>query len=275
MAELKGIDNFEDRDADFDVLWLLTQVNLIVLGVEQRTQNKYELAFTLIRSVVNLRQQEHETTEAYMDHFRESIQTLEFAGTNLFNHDSLKKMELKKIMDEKGLDVAAATTTETEQAEKVSAECFKSIFMLENANPQRFLTLFTDLRKDMIKKHDNFPRTVVETFDMLNRWKPGGSTRNTGLNNQQRRQRIGHTYTQTTGPPAGTELVSGRNGTTVNVLCYGCQNWGHIRPNCPNSRGCSGHTLMQYGICLMQCMDESSITVDGAINKAWILLDSC
>ena len=70
-----------------------------------------------------------------MDRFRESVQTLEFAGLNLFDHLSLKKMELKKIMDEKGLDITAATTTETKQASKVSAECFKSVFMLENADP--------------------------------------------------------------------------------------------------------------------------------------------
>ena len=35
IAELKGLDEFEDKDADFDVLWLLTQVNLIMSGVEQ------------------------------------------------------------------------------------------------------------------------------------------------------------------------------------------------------------------------------------------------
>ena len=36
-------------------------------------------------------------------------------------------------MDEKGLDVTVATTIKTEQATKVSAECFKSVFMLEFA----------------------------------------------------------------------------------------------------------------------------------------------
>ena len=147
--------------------------------------------------------------------------------------------------------------------------------MLENADPRRFLTLFTDLRKDMIKKHDNFSRTVVEMFDMLNRWKPDRSTCNNGQHNQQRRRRIGHTYKQMTGPPAGTELVAGRDGTTSNVLCYGCQNWGHIHPNCPNGRGHNGRSLVQYGICLMQRMDDSTIANDGSINKAWVLLDSC
>ena len=87
-------------------------LNLIVSGVEQRTQNTYELVFALIRNLANLCQQEHDATEANMDRFRESVQTLEFAGLNLFDHGSLKKMELKKIMDEKGLDVMAATEAE-------------------------------------------------------------------------------------------------------------------------------------------------------------------
>ena len=222
IAELKGLDEFEDKDADFDVLWLLTQINLIVSGVEQRTQNTYELAFTLIRNLVNLRQQENETTEVYMDRFRKSVQILDFAGLNLFDHSSLQKMELKKIMDKKGLDVSAATTTETEQASKVSVECSKSVFMLENADPYCFLTLFTDLRKDIIKKHDNFPRTVVETFEMLNRWKPDSNTQGNTPGNHQRCRRIGHTYVQTGGPPAGTEMAAGTDSTTSNVLCYGC-----------------------------------------------------
>ena len=275
VAELKGLDDYEDKEADFDVLWLLTQVNLIVSGVEQRTQNTYELAFTLIRSLVNLRQHENESIEAYMDRFREMVQTLEFAGLNIFNHSSLKKLELKKIMDEKGLATSAATTTEKEQATKVSEEGLKAVFMLENADPRRFLTLFTDLRKDMIKKHDNFPRTVVESFDMLNRWKVDGNARGGAPGNQNRRRRIGHTYAQANGPPAGTELVPGTDGTTANVLCYGCQQWGHIRPNCPNGRGRTGHTLMQYGICLMQRLDSAEFYSEGGINKAWILLDSC
>ena len=47
-AELKGLEDYKDRDSDFNVLWLLTQINLIVPGVEKHTQNMYELAFTLI-----------------------------------------------------------------------------------------------------------------------------------------------------------------------------------------------------------------------------------
>lgn len=127
-------------------------------------------------------------------------------------------------MDEKGLDVSAATTTETDQASKVSVECFKSIFMLENADLRRFLTLFTELCKDMIKKQYNFLRTVVKTFDMLNRWKPEGNARGSAASNQQRRRQIGHTYAQTGGSPAGTELVPGSDGLTANILCSGCQN---------------------------------------------------
>ena len=178
-------------------------------------------------------------------------------------------------MEEKGLDVTAATMTETEQASKVSIKCFKSIFILENADSKRFITLFSDLRKDMIKKHNNFPKTVVEMFDMLNRWKPEGNWRTLGSpSNQHRRRHIGHTYTQTTGPLQGTELVLGCDGTTSNVLCYGCQNWEHICPNCLNQQGRIGRSLMQFGFCLMQWMNNE-IQSNGAIDCAWIVLGLC
>ena len=49
LSELKGLDEYEEKDADFDVVWLLAQINLIVSGVEQRTQNAYELAFMLLK----------------------------------------------------------------------------------------------------------------------------------------------------------------------------------------------------------------------------------
>ena len=120
-----------------------------------------------------------------------------------------------------------------------------------------------------------FPGMVVETFDMLNRWKPNNNGRGSSPSNQHRRRRIGHTYTQTGGPPAGTKLTPGHNRTTSNMLCYRCQNWGHICPNCPNSCGHTGCSLMQYGICLMQRLDNNGIGSNSTINKAWILLDSC
>jgi len=49
LSELKGLNEYEEKDADFDVVWLVTQINLIVSGVEQRTQNAYELAFMLLK----------------------------------------------------------------------------------------------------------------------------------------------------------------------------------------------------------------------------------
>ena len=110
---------------------------------------------------------------------------------------------------------------------------------------------------------------------MLNRWKTDSNTRSSAIGNQQRCRRIGHTYAQTGGPLPGTELVPGSNGTTANVLCYGCQNWGHIRPNFPNGHGCSGHSLMQCGVCLMQRFDKYGFKSNDVINKAWILLYSC
>jgi len=49
VSELKVLDEYEDNDAEFDIVWLLIQINMIVPGVEERTQNAYELAFMLLK----------------------------------------------------------------------------------------------------------------------------------------------------------------------------------------------------------------------------------
>ena len=273
LSELKGLEEYEEKDAVFDVVWLLTQINLIVSGVEQRTQNAYELAFMLLKGFFSLRQHEHETLDDYLDRFREAVQTLEFAGINIFDHDGLINLETKRILALAGQTTASATADQKTKAKETAAEAFKAVCLLENADPKRFLSLFNDLRKDMIKKQDNFPRNVVESFDMLNRWRP---TNRMISDRNRSNTRVGHMYAQRAGPPQGTTLVPGKDGSTRPVQCYSCNAWGHISPNCPeNESEQTGRSLLQIGKCLTQCDVNKNMLQGGLIDKNWLLLDSC
>jgi len=160
LSELKGLEEYEEKDADFDVVWLLTQINLIVAGVEQRTQNAYELAFMLLKVFSTFGNTSMKDT--YLDRSREAVQTLEFAGINIFDHDGHIKLETRRILALAGQ--ATATADQKTKATETSAEALRAVCLLENADPKIFLSLFNDLRKDMIKKQDNFPRNVVEAF---------------------------------------------------------------------------------------------------------------
>jgi len=93
------------------------------------------------------------------------------------------------------------------KAKETAAKALKAVCLLENADPKRFLSLFNDLRKDMIKKQDNFPRNVVDGFDMLNRWKP---TNRMVTDRYRPNTRVGHMYAQRAGPLRGPRLCPGK-----------------------------------------------------------------
>jgi len=187
--------------------------------------------------------------DAYLNRFREAVQTLEFAGIKIFDHDGLTKLETKRILALAGQ--ITATADQKTKTKETAAEAFKAVCLLENADPKRFLSLFNDLRKDMIKKLDNFPKNVVEGFDMLNRWKP---TYRMVTDRYRPNTRVGYMYAQRAGPPQGTTLVPGKDGSTRPFQCYSCNAWGHISPNCPeNESGQTGRSLLQVGKCLTQC----------------------
>ncbi len=75
LSELKGLEEYEEKDAVFDLVWLLTQINLIVSDVEcVRT------SLHVVEGIFSLRQHGHETLDDYFDRIREAVQTLEFTG---------------------------------------------------------------------------------------------------------------------------------------------------------------------------------------------------
>ena len=114
-------------------------------------------------------------------------------------------METKRILAL--AEQRTATADQKTKAKETATESFVVVCLLENADPKRFLSLFNDLRKDMIKNQDNFLRNDLEAFDMLNRWKP---TNRMVTDRYRPNTRVGHMYAQ-----------SERNPFRVLRLCPG------------------------------------------------------
>ena len=63
-------------------------------------------------------------------------------------------------------------------------------------------------------------------------------------------------------------MVPGVDGTTMDLRCFRCQEWGHIAPNCPNATQIGSNFLMQR----MQFTQNGQ---SAGIERSWILLDTC
>ncbi len=83
-----------------------------------------------MKGFFHLWQHEHETIDHYLDRFREDVQTLDFAGINIFDHDGLIKLE------------ATATADQKTKAKETAAEAFKAVCLLEYADPRFLLRIY-------------------------------------------------------------------------------------------------------------------------------------
>ena len=93
-----------------------------------------------MKGFFHLWQHEHETLDHYLDRFREDVQTLDFAGINIFDHDGLIKLEAKRILALAGQ--TTATADQKTKAKETAAEAFKAVCLLENADPRFLLHIY-------------------------------------------------------------------------------------------------------------------------------------
>ena len=85
---------FEDIGIEFDCIWLLNQVKVISSIVEHHTKNAYESVFITLRGGggVNISQLDNNSSETYIERFRDGRHTLELAGIAYLYHLILKEL---------------------------------------------------------------------------------------------------------------------------------------------------------------------------------------
>ena len=80
---LKLEDNFEDRSAIFDSIWLFKIVKKIVYGMDTKSNFRVSL-HTAIMSFMLLQQYNTESSDTYSARFKSSMETLKIAGGSIF-----------------------------------------------------------------------------------------------------------------------------------------------------------------------------------------------
>ena len=179
-----------------------------------------------------MRQGENESDSAYMKRFQVNCDTLFSAG----GKHILCSPELIQAADPKNI-------TEDEREKEESK--FKAIVFLKRSDQSRYGTFLTELQNSAHLNRDEYPTSEAEALDLMVR--RSGSfntsilTTNSGgrfnrYNNRHGGRGRGRSlnFIQSTGgrgnvnrAPPGTVLNPGADGRTHNVLCFGCQTWGH------------------------------------------------
>jgi hypothetical protein len=280
QAELRGVEDFKEKDSAYNCLWLLQQVKLVSSGVDQSTSNPSANLFLLLKNFYYNKQGPDETVETYAKRFENMSTSIELAGGQVFHHPGLQKLELKRMMEAQGEAVSQATSNDTATAKQTSSEAYKAVIFLECADSNRYMPLWQTLRNDALIGQDNYPRTMTRTYDILTKYKTPNRRRNdeggrgAGRGGRDENNRAsGRSFLQTGdqgGDSGNTRVVTGTDGRRFpDVRCYRCQSNGHYSGNCPGTP--SQH--LQVGLCLIQASPTS--TQHNTVNPDWLLLDSC
>ena len=113
-----------------------------------------------MRSFFTITNDENESCNMYMAHFRESAQTLDLSGCLGLIHPALKYIELKEVMEGKWREFKDAKYENIDQYKTTPIEYLKAVCFLEGADPKRYYGLYSKLHDGTLKGHTNFLKTV-------------------------------------------------------------------------------------------------------------------
>ena len=259
--------DYKVKSESFDIKWLMDEIRKASAGLD-RTSNEVVQWETAMMTLLNMRQYNQESNQAYLRRFKENVATLELSGGDQVLYSS-------KITGESY--EAASETTKAEVREKVLAVLF-----MRRACRSRYGRKIEENEDRDAKGKDEYPTTLVQAFDTLTSW---------SLLNVKRARNRDHPYGSRTGTTfvQVSELTVTEDGETYvhginshgqqvplkrHITCSRCQKKGHYADKCPERNGGaggtqqSGTTMVQVGVSCTQQKEDSPIP------SSMIILDS-
>ena len=146
-SEIKGEDEYEEKEMDSDALWLMETIKKISAGINTK-KNEVQAYINKCRDVWNCIQLSNESLDAFQKRFRSTAQTADLAGGEMLFLPTLKTIGLidmervnsivSEDADEQAiLRAAKLAELETARYKKVKERVLAMLFM-QNANRSRY-----------------------------------------------------------------------------------------------------------------------------------------
>ena len=133
QAVVKGNEEFKVKSSSHDLLWLLRELKKIVSGVDVKA-NAHQTMYEVLTALLNMRQQQNESNDHYMERFKSNVNTLEMAkGGHIFCSHELVST------DEDAVDPTDHQIVEEE-------EKFKAAILLRRSDETRYKDLCSSLK---------------------------------------------------------------------------------------------------------------------------------
>ena len=254
QAAIKGESDFKTESSKFNCIWLLEKGKLISSGIDEKA-NKVCTLLKAMTSMCTIRQGQNESNDSFRKRIEAVVLTVSLVGGDFMLY-STSVTVAKDPMDPKKEEI-------NEDLERL-----KAMLMILRADFNRYGDLQDSLFDGMHKGRDEFPTTVVQAYDLLQR------VSNDVYNNSYHQQKNNKRFTfrknkQSTNLSFAQkgktcELIPGKDGKVhEDIQCHNCHQMGHYSNQCPHKKkiALAHFTLAQ---------NELEV-----IDKNWVLLDTC
>ncbi|GFH61249.1 gag-pol polyprotein [Chaetoceros tenuissimus] len=183
QEELRAEKDFDQKEKDYDVLWLLQTLQQITSGIND-TSNCYYSLYHTIKDFYKIRQGKDETLASYFERFETAVNLVTMTGGSVTNFELIHDAEVKINPNVTEDDVL---------------QSFLGIAFLECADSNRYQNLWKELRNDLAKGVDRYPTSLAKANTLLRRWMDTKPSSNPRLRNLQLLQdsggRVSKSYT--------------------------------------------------------------------------------
>jgi hypothetical protein len=152
QAALKYLNDFENKNDDKDIAWLLTELKRETAGIDAMG-NTHVNYIKALRATLNLCQGNDESDEKYLKRMNASVEALKLAGSS-------HVLASPDLIEMSGLNP-------TKQEEGIESKKFLGVLLLLNADPSRYASLNKELVHSAQLGIDNYPKSSYSKYELL------------------------------------------------------------------------------------------------------------